>query len=132
MSVVHSVFLLTFASVLPVNCLRSASVFEVIPFLAYFDVCNLFSKNKSPKLELSRPTLFEYYVLKADVSDPNTSLIGTSGGGIRSNGTAMSENSGVEKSDAGTRRVEGTGTAGEVSTGTRASNPERVLLQCDE
>ncbi|KAF1765302.1 hypothetical protein GCK72_005254 [Caenorhabditis remanei] len=124
-----STCLLTIITIKTVSATKNLSIFEALPFVAYFDVvqcCLLliltivililtaihFRQSTPSKLTLSRPSTFEYYVLigeKSNGTSISNSNIGTGASTERTNGTT-NQSTGRE-SEIGT----GTGTETELT-----------------
>ncbi|CAL2033149.1 unnamed protein product [Caenorhabditis brenneri] len=117
-----SICLLTISIVKTVSSSEPISIFQAVPFIAYFDIvqCSLlfiltlvililtavyFHQTRPYKLTLSRPSVFEYYVLKGEKS--GAQLTSTSRSAMESSGASM------ETSRTGTY-----GTAGNSTTET--------------
>ncbi|CAO4365495.1 unnamed protein product [Caenorhabditis nigoni] len=123
-----STCLLTMSTVKTVSALKNLSIFEATPFEAFFDVlqCGLllilttviivlttihFCQTRPPELTLSRPSSFEYYVLKGETSRNGNSRSTTTGTGTT--GTTTSDWT-------GTTGMDSTGTGTETRTETKS------------
>ncbi|CBM41249.1 uncharacterized protein CELE_Y81G3A.6 [Caenorhabditis elegans] len=121
-----SIYLLTIFVVKAISATRNISIFEAYPFIAYFNAiqCSLFLfftvivlittainfyQTTPPKLILSRPSLFEYYIVVGEEGSSHTRSVYTNPEtGARTETTGAMESTACTGTESGT--ATGTGT----------------------